>query len=199
MMAALFRHPAFKPIVFFLALSPLAWIAWQLFVVQSSPDPAKYLVDNSGYWGMRLLWLCLLMTPLRYLTNETGWIRIRRMLGLFAFFYACIHVVSYWFLLFAAQWARIWEELAKRPYVMLGMLAFTLLIPLAVTSTQAWQRRLKRNWRRLHQGIYLIAILVLMHFTWVKKLGLSATAFYAISLAIMLGIRMVYHLRHKPS
>lgn len=199
MISALLKNPALKPLIFILALLPAVWISWQLFIVQQSPDPAKYLVDQAGYWAMRLLWLCLLLTPLRYLTKESGWIRLRRMLGLFAFSYACIHVFAYWFLLFAAEWSRIWPELTKRPYVMVGMLAFLLLIPLAVTSTQAWQRRLKRNWRRLHQAVYLIAILVLIHFTWVKKLGIQSTAFYAASLLIMLGIRAIYLLRHKPN
>lgn len=193
----LLKNSFFKPAVFVLALIPAGVIAWNILIAQNSPDPAKSLVDQAGYWAMRMLWLCLLLTPLRHLTQETAWIKIRRMLGLFAFFYACVHVFSYWFLLFSAQWARIWEELAKRPYVMIGMLAFTLLVPLAITSTQAWQRRLKRNWRRLHRSIYLISILVIVHFTWVKKLGIQSTAFYAVSLLVMLLIRVLYSQRYK--
>lgn len=188
-----------KPLVFAAALTPLLWIGWQLFIAQSSPDPAKSLVDASGIWALRLLWLCLLLTPLKYITGISGWIKLRRMLGLFAFFYACIHFLSYWFLLFGGELAEIVSEIAERPYVLVGLVAFLMLVPLAVTSSRSWQRRLRNNWVRLHQLIYLIAILALIHFTWVQKLGLRTTAFYAVSLLVMLGIRVVYRVRHKPN
>jgi sulfoxide reductase heme-binding subunit YedZ len=188
----LLRHPVIKPLVFTLCLLPMALVLWQVLVQNTSPDPAKTLVDATGLWALRLLWLCLLLTPLRLLTGDGGWVRLRRMLGLFAFFYATVHVLAYVFLLFGAEWGRLWHELAKRPYIMVGLAAWLLLVPLAITSTQGWQRRLRQRWAMLHRLVYVAAVLALTHFTWLQKLGITATWPYAVALALLLVIRIVY-------
>lgn len=179
-----------KPLVFAGLIAPLMWMLWAGLSGRLGPDPSKALVDYTGLWTFRMLLLCLAMTPLRYLTRRSFWIRYRRMLGLFAFFYALVHVSSYVFLLFGAQWADIAVELSKRPYVIVGITAFFLLLPLALTSTHGWQRRLRTRWVMLHRLIYPASILALVHFAWVKKLGFQAIWPYAAVLALLLGIRV---------
>lgn len=178
-----------KLLLFPLLLLPLALVLWQGFQGRL-PDPAKNLVDQTGLWAFRCLLLCLTMTPLRLLTGHSAWIRYRRPLGLFALFYAVIHVGSYVFLLFGAHWDQLARELAKRPYVMVGAAAFLCLLPLGVTSTRGWQRRLKRRWVQLHRLVYVVAILVLVHFAWVKKLGFDAVIPYTTAVVLLLGVRV---------
>ncbi|MDF3031782.1 MAG: sulfoxide reductase heme-binding subunit YedZ [Moraxellaceae bacterium] len=179
-----------KLVLFPLFLCPLFWLLWSGFGGGLGPDPAKTFVDQNGLWAFRFLLLCLAMTPLRYLTRRSFWGRYRRMLGLFAFFYACVHVISYVFLLFGGRWSEIVVELAKRPYIMVGAMAFVMLIPLAITSTRGWQRKMGRGWVRLHTLIYPAGFLVLLHFLWVKKLGLEAIWPYALLLVLLIGMRI---------
>lgn len=178
-----------KLLLFPVLLLPLALVLWQGFQGRL-PDPAKNLVDQTGLWAFRYLLLCLAMTPLRLLTGRSAWIRYRRALGLFALFYATVHVASYVFLLFGARWGDLAVELTKRPYVMVGAAAFLLMLPLGVTSTRGWQRRLKRRWVQLHRLVYGVAVLALVHLAWVKKLGFAAVVPYTTALALLLGIRL---------
>lgn len=178
-----------KLLLFPVLLLPLALVLWQGFQGRL-PDPAKNLVDLTGLWAFRCLLLCLAMTPLRLLTGRSAWIRYRRALGLFALFYASVHVTSYVFLLFGARWGDLAVELTKRPYVMVGAAAFLLMLPLGVTSTRGWQRRLKRRWVQLHRLVYPVAVLVLVHLAWVKKLGFAAVLPYTTALVLLLGIRL---------
>lgn len=176
--------------LFIACLLPFAVLAFDAFRNDLGPDPAKHVVDFCGIWAVRMLWACLALTPLRIISGRALWIRYRRMLGLFAFFYATVHIVSYIFLLFGAQWSELLTEITKRPYIIVGAIAFVLLIPLAVTSTRGWQRRLGRKWVKLHKLIYVVALLVLLHFTWLKKLGLEETWPYALILAVLLAMRL---------
>jgi sulfoxide reductase heme-binding subunit YedZ len=112
------------------------------------------------------------------------------MLGLFAFFYASVHLISYVFLLFGGHWSEIFVEVTKRPYIIVGGLAYVLLLPLALTSTRGWQQRLGRRWVRLHLLVYVVAVLVLIHFSWVKKTGLLASWPYALVLGLLFGARI---------
>lgn len=189
----------FKPVVFILLLLPALWMIYQALIAPAllGPDPAKSLVDQSGLWAIRAILLSLAMTPLRLLTKQTWWILYRRMTGLYAFFYALIHFLIYSLLLLGADLSRIGEELTRRPYIIVGMIALIFYIPLAITSTHAWQRRLKRNWARLHQLVYVIGILAVVHMTWLKKVGLYDTWPYALILVFLLGIRIVDRLRKK--
>ncbi len=186
-----------KILLFIVILTPCLWLIFAAMNNQLGADPAKKLVDQTGLWAIQCLWLSLAMTPLKNWTGSSQWIQYRRMTGLFAFFYVLLHFLSYVFLLFGAQWAFIGQELTKRPYIIVGFTAFVLLIPLAITSTAGWQRRLKRRWLTLHKLVYLIAILALIHFIWLKKLGIFAVWPYALVLLILFTERVRSYLRKK--
>lgn len=186
-----------KLILFPLLLAPAGWLLYAALYNRLGPDPAKELVDQSGLWAFRCLLLSLTMTPLRLVTHRTAWTRYRRMIGLFALFYALLHFTAYVFLLFGARWSELWVELAKRPYVMVGAGAILILLVLGVTSTQGWQRRLKRRWVKLHRLVYAAALLVLLHFMWVNKLGLAAIWPYALLLLFLLGVRIWWFFRQS--
>lgn len=179
-----------KLILFPVLLAPLLWLLWAGFTNHLGPDPAKALVDQAGLWAFRILLLCLAMTPLRHLTGRSFWGRYRRMLGLFALFYALVHVNSYAFLLFGARWSLLAVELTKRPYIIVGSLALLFMLPLGITSTRYWQRRLKYRWVQLHRLVYPLSLLALLHFSWVKKLGINTIWPYALALFLLLGFRL---------
>lgn len=185
--------------LFIVCLLPFAVLAFDAVRNELGPDPAKHVVDFCGLWAIRLLWVCLAMTPLRHVTGKALWIRYRRMLGLFALFYATLHVFTYIFLLFGAQWAELLTEITKRPYIIVGAIAFVLLIPLGITSTRGWQRRLGRKWSKLHKLVYVVAVLVLLHFTWLKKLGIEATWPYAVMLAVLFVSRIASGYRRRQA
>lgn len=179
-----------KPFVLLTLLLPFIWLAYLAWHNMLGADPAKKLVDETGLWAFRILLLSLSMTPLKNWTGSSVWIHYRRMTGLFAFFYVLLHLCIYVFLLFGAQWAFIGSELTKRPYIIVGFSAFLLLIPLAVTSTKSWQKRLGKNWVKLHKLVYIISILGLVHLIWLKKLGIVAVWPYALILFVLLSERI---------
>ena len=181
-----------KPVVFVLLLLPALWMLYQAIFAQSllGPDPAKALVDQSGLWAIRAILLALMVTPLRIVTQQSYLLIYRRMTGLYAFFYALIHFLVYALLLLGGDLAQLGTELIRRPYIVVGFLALLLYVPLAITSTQGWQRRLKRNWVRLHQAVYVIGILAVVHMTWLKKVGLYDTWPYALILLVAFAIRL---------
>ena len=131
-----------KTVIFLLLLLPTIWLGLMAYQNQLGADPAKKLVDETGLWAFRILLLSLLMTPLKNWTGHSVWIRYRRMIGLFALFYVVMHLLIYVFLLFGADWTLLGKEITKRPYIIVGLLAFVLLLPLGVTSTRNWQKRL---------------------------------------------------------
>lgn len=175
---------------------PLVLVVWR-GLSGALADPPKALVDTSGLWAFRCLLLSLAMTPLRILTGRSAWIRFRRLLGLYALFYALVHVNAYVFLLFGARWDLLAQELAKRPYVMVGALALLLMLPLGITSTRGWQRRLKKDWVRLHRLVYPLSLLALLHFAWVKKLGFEAIWPYALALFLLYFLRFWRYFRQS--
>ncbi len=174
---------------------PIAWLGWQFWQVWQTgndalgADPVAAVEHRTGIWALRLLLLTLAITPLRQLTGQAVLLRFRRMLGLYAFFYACLHLVAYLGLDLRGYWAQIFEEIVKRPYITVGFLAWLLLIPLAITSTQGWMRRLKRNWGKLHKAIYAIGVLAVLHFWWLVKSDIREPLLYATILASLLGWR----------
>ena len=163
------RIAASKPLVFALCLVPLGWLAWDVLHDSLGTDPVAQLEHRTGIWALRLLLATLAMTPLRRVTGWSGAIRYRRMLGLFAFFYASVHLTIYTVVDLGGFWSQLLEEIAKRPYITVGFTAWLLLIPLALTSTKGMMRRLGRRWGKLHRVVYAIALLALLHFLWLVK------------------------------
>ncbi|MBS0583588.1 MAG: sulfoxide reductase heme-binding subunit YedZ [Proteobacteria bacterium] len=186
---ALFRDriAASKPLVFLLCLAPLAALAWDTIQNELGTDPVAQLEHRSGLWALRLLLATLAITPLRRVTGWNKAVRYRRMLGLFAFFYASVHLAIYLFIDLGGYWADIFEQIAKKPYITVGFAAWLLLIPLAVTSTQKMMRRLGRRWGRLHKLVYATALLGVLHFLWLVKADKrEPLAYFAVLAALML-------------
>jgi sulfoxide reductase heme-binding subunit YedZ len=158
---------ALKAVIFLLALLPFLRMAW-LTAAGVPVEPVEFLTHGSGDWALYLLCATLAVTPLRRLTGWNWVVRLRRMLGLYTFFYAFMHFMTFlWFDHFFDV-AAMWKDVLKRPFITVGFAAFVLLVPLAATSTNAMIKRLGRNWARLHQAIYLIAPLAILHYWWMK-------------------------------
>ncbi len=180
-----------------LALLPLALLARNMLDVQRTgsdalgADPVATIEHTLGLWALRLLLLTLAITPLRQLLKQPLLLRFRRMLGLYAFAYATLHLAAWLVLDMRGFWAVIAEDLVKRPYITVGFAAWLLLIPLAVTSTVGWMRRLGRNWGRLHKLVYAVALLAVLHFWWLVKSDIREPLLYAVILAVLLGWRLV--------
>ena len=163
------RIAASKPLIVALCLVPLGWLAWDVVQDTLGTDPVAQLEHRTGIWALRLLLATLAITPLRRITGWHGAIRYRRMLGLFAFFYASVHLAIYTIVDLGGFWSQLIEEIAKRPYITVGFSAWLLLIPLVLTSTKGMMRRLGRRWQKLHRLVYAIALLALLHFLWLVK------------------------------
>ena len=188
---------SFKPFVFILLLLPAIHLGWGMLQDTLGANPLEAIIRGLGDWALRFLLLTLALSPLRRLTGWGQILRLRRMLGLYAYFYALLHLLSYlWFDQFF-DWIEIGYDIIERPFITIGMVSMLLLTPLAITSTNAMMRRLGKHWKRLHQLIYLIAILATIHFFWMVKLDISEPTFYAIVLAILLGERVIYSLRQR--
>ena len=184
----------YKPLVFIACLAPLGWLicgALGWFGVSLGPDPVKELEHECGKTALNLLLLTLAVTPVRELTSQPQLLRLRRMLGLFVFFYVVLHFTIYLVLDLELNFATLGADIAKRPYITIGFTALLLLIPLAVTSTNGMMRRLGRRWQTLHRLVYLIAVLGVWHFYWQVKRDVREPLLYAGMLAILLGYRVV--------
>jgi len=179
-----------KCVLFIVCLVPAAVLGWNFYHDQLGANPFEVLTRESGKWTLRFLLLTLLMTPLRGMLHRPWPLQLRRMLGLYSFFYACLHLLTYlWFDQFF-DWQEIANDILKRPFITAGITAWLLLLPLALTSTNGMMRRLGRRWKRLHRSIYLIAILGVLHFIWQVKADLREPLIYAGLLAILLGYRV---------
>ena len=186
-----------KPLVFILLLIPALHLGWGIWQETLGANPLEAIIRGLGDWGLRILLLTLAISPLRRLTGWGQLLRLRRMLGLFAYFYVVLHLFGYlWFDQFF-DWPEIWIDIIERPFITIGMVAVVLLTPLAVTSTKGWIRRLGKNWKRLHLLVYPIAILAVIHFFWMVKLDISEPTLYAGVLSILLGERVLNAIRNK--
>lgn len=181
-----------KPAVFILALLPLFLLFRNFYLDELGANPFEVLTRSTGEWTLRFLLLTLAMTPLRQLSGSVWPLRLRRMLGLFAFFYVCVHLLTYIWLDHFFDWAEIWTDIVKRPYITFGMLAFTLLIPLAFTSTKKMMKRLGKRWKQLHKLIYVIAILGVLHFLLLVKADFREPIIYTLILLTL------FLARYKP-
>lgn len=182
----------FKPAVFILSCGPAAWLLFAALTGKAGPNPIEYIIRYCGDWALRFLLIALAVTPVRILTGWTFLGRVRRMVGLFAFFYVCLHISAYVGLDQFFNWPAIWADIVKRVYITVGMAAFATLIPLAVTSTDGMVKRLgARNWRRLHRAVYFIGVAGIVHFVMMLKAGYQEPFIYGVLLAAMLGVRAV--------
>jgi methionine sulfoxide reductase heme-binding subunit len=164
--------------------------AFRLAGFSLGADPVAALLHGCGHWALNFLMITLCMTPLRDLTGSTLPLRFRRMFGLFALFYAVLHLFVYLVLDQDGKLAVLWQDIVKRPYITIGMLALLSLLPLAATSTQWAQRRLGRRWTQLHRLVYLIAVLGVWHYWWQVKKDITEPRQYAVGLALLLGYRV---------
>jgi sulfoxide reductase heme-binding subunit YedZ len=185
-----------KTIVHALCMTPLAILVWQSGEVFSTgsdalgADPVAEIEHRLGLWALRFLLISLAITPLRQLTGQAVFIRFRRMIGLYAFAYATLHFAAYLGLDLRGFWLQIFEEIVKRPYITVGFAAWLLMVPLVITSTQGWMRRLGRRWGQLHKLVYAVGLFAVLHFWWLVKSDVREPALYAGILAALLGWRI---------
>lgn len=179
-----------KPVAHLLCLAPLAWLLWAAFNDGLGANPIEKLTHETGQWTLRLLLITLSISPLRQWSGHASWLRLRRMLGLYCYFYCCCHF-SIWFVAdHSLDLGDMLEDVIKRPYISLGFSAFMLLLPLALTSNAAMLRRLGRNWKRLHQLVYVILLLGILHFIWQVKADYLEPTIYAIIALLLLAHRL---------
>ena len=175
-----------KPLAHLLCLMPLAWLVWAAFNGGLGANPVEKLTHETGQWTLRLLLLTLAVSPLRQWTGVSAWIRFRRLLGLYCYFYCCCHFAIWFVADHSLDLADMVEDVVKRPYISLGFSAFVLLLPLALTSNQWMQRRLGRRWRSLHQLVYVIVLLGVLHFIWLVRADYLEASIYAIIAMVLL-------------
>ena len=199
-MNKLLLHPAAKPLVFLLCLLPFGWLVFGAFTEGLGANPAEHLIRSTGDWTLRFLCIVLAVTPLRVGFKLTALARYRRMLGLFAYFYVAVHLLSYAWFDMGFEVAEIAKDIAKRPFILVGFAAFVLLTPLAATS---FNRAIKalgaKRWQRLHKLVYLIAGLGLLHFFWMRagKNDFAEVFVYAGIVAALMAWRVWHFFRQK--
>ncbi|QQS54479.1 MAG: protein-methionine-sulfoxide reductase heme-binding subunit MsrQ [Candidatus Competibacteraceae bacterium] len=194
------RFPPYgKLLVFCASLLPLVWLCWLAWQDRLGANPVETLSHRTGDWSLRFLLLTLAVTPLRRLSGWNGLQKFRRMLGLFAFFYVCLHFSVYLIFDQFFDLSAIFADIAKRPYITVGFAGFLLLVPLAATSTNGMIKRLGRNWQRLHRLVYLIGVLGVVHYWWLVKADISEPLLYAGLLAALLGYRAWWRNTHSPT
>ena len=186
----------FKPALFVLLLLPALYYAYAIWQDTLGANPLEAIIRGLGDWGLRLLLLTLLVSPLRRIINWPQLLRTRRMLGLYAYFYVILHLFGYlWFDQFF-DWEEIWYDIVERPFITIGMVAVVLLTPLAVTSTKGMIRRLGKNWKRLHSLVYPISILAIIHFWMMVKIDIREPVVYSVILTLLLSERL--YRKFKP-
>lgn len=186
--------------IFLLALIPLSKLAINAYTDNLGANPIEKITHRTGYWTLTFLLITLTITPLRRLTGWSWLVRLRRMLGLFTFFYASLHFSTYLVLDQFFDWANITKDIIKRPYITVGFSAFVLLILLAITSNNRLTKRLGgKRWRLLHRLVYLIAIFGVVHFWWLVKKDIREPLIFALLLGMLLAIRLVYWRRSRVS
>ena len=179
-----------KAAVHALALLPFAWLAWRVWNDLLGADPVQEITHFTGDWTLRFLLAALAVTPLRRVSGWTVLARFRRLVGLYAFFYACLHFATYLVLDLGGYWPQVLEDVVKRPYITVGFIAWLLLLALAATSTQAAVRWLGRRWAQLHKVVYAAGVLGVLHYLWLVKADLREPLLYAAILAALLVARI---------
>jgi sulfoxide reductase heme-binding subunit YedZ len=181
-----------KRMIFILCLIPAFRLIYLGINDNLSANPIEFIERSTGFWALLTLLATLSLTPIRLTTGRTWPLQFRRMLGLFMFFYACVHVIIYLWLDFSFDWADISKDIVKHPRILVGFAAFVLALPLAITSNNAMIKILRERWKKLHQLVYLVATLGVVHFWWLVKKDISEPLVYALILVLLLGIRLYY-------
>lgn len=193
------RRALFKTVLFILALVPAGLLVRAAVTGNLGINPAETIQLETGRWTFKFLLLTLAVTPVRRLTGWNAVIQFRRMLGLFAFFYGTLHFTAYWAFDLEFAFRAMLKDVAKRPFITMGVLALLAMAPLALTSTKGWIRRLGRRWTVLHRLIYVSAICAAIHFAWKQKVFAGDPIYYAVAVAVLLGFRIVWALRTARS
>ena len=180
----------FKPSIFILSTIPFLIIIYKIFFNKLGPEPVKEITHFTGEWTLIFICLTLAMSPLKKLTNLNFWVKGRRMLGLFVFFYASLHLLTYVGIDYRFSWQPIFDDVVKKKYIFVGFAAWLLLIPLTLTSSQKMMLLLKKNWKRLHRLIYVIAILGSLHFVWLSKTIYFKPLIYFVIITVLLFFRI---------
>ena len=180
----------FKPSIFVLSTIPFIIIIYKIFFNKLGPEPVKEITHFTGEWTLIFICLTLAMSPLKKFTNLNFWIKVRRMLGLFVFFYASLHLLTYVGIDYRFSWQPIFDDVVKKKYIFVGFAAWVLLIPLAVTSSQKMMMLLKQYWKKLHRLIYVIAILGSLHFIWLSKTIYFKPLIYFVLITVLLVLRI---------
>ncbi|MBB5017143.1 sulfoxide reductase heme-binding subunit YedZ [Chitinivorax tropicus] len=186
-----------KIMVFLICLYPLGRLLTLALTDHLGANPIEFITRSTGTWTLVGILLTLAITPLRRLTGMSWLLKLRRMLGLFAFFYASLHLTTYLWLDQFFDWSAIVRDIVKRPFITVGIAAWLLLLPLVLTSTNHMMKRLGRRWGQLHQVVYVIAILGVLHYWWLVKRDLTQPMIYAVVLTLLLGIRIWYRFCQK--
>lgn len=184
-----------KPVVFLCLLAPLLWLGWQISIEVSSPtaalgaDPGEAIVHFLGEWGIRVLLLAFAVSPLQKALKQRVIGRQRRMVGLFAFTYVALHLLAYLFFYIEFDWQALSADFVDRAFITAGIAGFVCLLPMAITSTAGWQRRLRRQWLRLHLLIYPAVALALIHLYWLTRDGFAEVIAYTFCFVVLLAYR----------
>lgn len=186
-----------KVVVFFAALIPLALLAWKGFHEELGANPIEVITHSTGDWTLRFLLITLSITPLRRITGWQGWIRFRRMTGLYAFFYGLLHLTTWVWLDKFFDIHEMLADVEKRRFITVGMTGLLLMLPLALTSTKGWIRRLGKRWTKLHRLVYASALAGVIHYWWLVKADETKPETYGAILAVLLGIRIVIAVRKR--
>jgi len=186
-----------KPAVFLLALVPFALLLVRALTNDLGPDPAQALSIETGEWTLRFLLITLALTPLRQLTGQPEFVRNRRMLGLFALFYATVHLLVWMTFILGFRWFAIAEEIVERPYITVGFTAFMIMVALGITSPKTMVRKLGKNWKRLHRLVYIAAILGVIHLLWILRTDVTEAVLYGSIVFVLLGYRFLRYLSSK--
>ena len=180
----------FKPSIFILSTIPFLIIIYKIFFNKLGPEPVKEITHFTGEWTLIFICLTLAMSPLKKLTNLNFWVKVRRILGLFVFFYASLHLLTYVGIDYRFSWQPIFDDVLKKKYIFVGFAAWVLLIPLTITSSQKMILLLKKNWKKLHRLIYVIAILGSLHFIWLSKTIYFKPLIYFVIITVLLFLRI---------
>ena len=186
-----------KPLVFVLALVPFAILLLRIFQNNLGPDPVQELSLETGEWTLRFLIIALAMTPLRRITAHVEFTRHRRMLGLFALFYATLHLAVWLVFMLEFRWFAMAKELFERPYITVGFSAYLILLALGLTSPRVMVRKLGKNWKRLHKLVYVAAVLGVVHLLWILRLDIGPAVLYGALVSLLLVYRAWFSLKSR--